>query len=72
MAKWKFKGCPQCGNDLIIQLVSDSWFENCLWCGYYKDVSHLVTVSTGKQANANSQIDPAQKLFTNVHITLAN
>jgi hypothetical protein len=72
MAVWKSKSCPECGNDLIIQLEPDGWFEECLWCGYDRDISHLIDVSTGKHAKTNGQIASGQKLFTNVHVTLAN
>jgi Zn ribbon nucleic-acid-binding protein len=72
MAIWKSKGCPQCNADLIIQLESDGWYEECLWCGYHRDVSKIVTISTRDQAEINGQIAIDQKLYTDVHVTLAN
>ena len=72
MAIWKSKSCPQCGADLIIQLESAGWYAECLWCGYQKNVSNLVNMSTNGQVKTKGQIATDQKLYTNVNITLAN
>jgi hypothetical protein len=72
MAIWKEKGCPECGADLMVQLETNGWYEECLWCGYHRDVSNLVTLSTGEQFKINGKIATNQKLFTDVHVTLSN
>ena len=46
MAVWKLKSCPRCNGDLFIQREIDGWYEECLSCGYQRDVSNLVTVDT--------------------------
>jgi DNA-directed RNA polymerase subunit M/transcription elongation factor TFIIS len=43
MAVWKFKSCPRCNGDLFVQHEIDGWYEECLSCGYQRDVSNLVT-----------------------------
>jgi translation initiation factor 2 beta subunit (eIF-2beta)/eIF-5 len=46
MAIWKLKTCPRCNGDIFIQREIDGWYEECLSCGYRRDVSNLVTVNT--------------------------
>ena len=32
---WILRGCPHCGGDTFLSKdMDDSWFENCLQCGY--------------------------------------
>lgn len=37
----KLKGCPKCGGD--VQLDSDhyGWYEQCIQCGYMRDVPNI-------------------------------
>jgi len=72
MAVWKLKSCPRCSGDLFIQRETDGWYEECLLCGYQRDVSNLVTVSTGGQVKIKSQIETGQKLYANVRVSPAN
>ena len=53
MAIWKLKSCPRCNGDLFIQRETDGWYEECLSCGYQKDVSNLVTINTVGQVKIN-------------------
>ncbi len=34
----KLKGCPRCQGDLFVNENRDGWSEQCLQCGYEKDV----------------------------------
>ena len=72
MAVWKLKSCPRCSGDLFIQRETDGWYEECLLCGYQRDVSNLVTVGTGGQVKIKSQLETAQKLYANVRVSPAN
>ncbi len=72
MAVWKFKSCPRCSGDLFIQRETDGWYEECLLCGYQRDVSNLITVNTSGQVKIKSQIVTGQKLYTNVRVSPAN
>jgi predicted nucleic acid-binding Zn ribbon protein len=53
MAVWKLKSCPRCNGDLFIQREIDGWYEECLSCGYQRDVSNLVTVDTVGRVKIN-------------------
>ncbi|MBN1643449.1 MAG: hypothetical protein JW856_01315 [Dehalococcoidales bacterium] len=72
MAVWKLKGCPRCNGDLFIQREADGWYEECLLCGYQKDVSRFITVGTGGQIKINSQLAVGQKLYADVRPSAAN
>jgi len=72
MAVWKLKSCPRCSGDLFIQRETDGWYEECLLCGYQRDVSNLVTVGTGGQVKIKSQIETGQKMYANVRVSPAN
>jgi hypothetical protein len=65
MAVWKLKSCPRCTGDLFIQRETDGWYEECLLCGYQRDVSGLISVTTGGQIKIKSQVE-AKRLYTNV------
>lgn len=51
MAVWKLKSCPRCSGDLFVQRERDGWYEECLMCGFVKDVSNLVTTNTVGQVD---------------------
>jgi DNA-directed RNA polymerase subunit M/transcription elongation factor TFIIS len=53
MAVWKLKSCPRCNGDLFIQREIDGWYEECLSCGYQKDISDLVTMDAIGQCKTN-------------------
>jgi DNA-directed RNA polymerase subunit M/transcription elongation factor TFIIS len=53
MAVWKLKSCPRCNGDLFIQRETDGWYEECLSCGYQKDISDLVAMDTIGQVKIN-------------------
>jgi hypothetical protein len=53
LAVWKLKSCPRCNGDLFIQREIDGWYEECLSCGYQRDVSNLVTVDTVGRVKIN-------------------
>lgn len=65
MAVWKLKSCPRCGGDLFIQRETDGWYEECLLCGYQRDVSDLVTTVAG-HVREKRQLDNTRDLFTDV------
>jgi len=66
MAVWKLKSCPRCGGDLFIQRETDGWYEECLLCGYQRDVSSLVAATAGSHARVKDQLESTQRLYTNV------
>jgi hypothetical protein len=68
LAIWKLKSCPRCNGDLFIQRETDGWYEECLLCGYEKDVSNLVTVNTVGQIKIKDKIDAGQILYTDIQV----
>jgi ribosomal protein S27AE len=55
MTKWKFKSCPRCGGDILIDHDLDSWYAQCLQCGYRKEFApvrpYREPVAAGKGMN---------------------
>lgn len=72
MAVWKLKSCPRCSGDLFIQRETDGWYEECLLCGYQRDISGLVTVGAGGRVTMKVQPAQGQKLYSKVRISPAN
>jgi hypothetical protein len=72
MAVWKLKSCPRCSGDLFIQRETDGWYEECLLCGYQRDVSDIVAASAGNQIKVKAQVATRQKVYTNVRVSDAN
>ena len=44
MVMWKLKSCPRCGGDISIDRELDGWCEQCLQCGYQRDIPSAVEV----------------------------
>ena len=38
---WKLKACPRCGGDVFIYRGLDNWYEQCLQCGYQRELSDI-------------------------------
>lgn len=41
MLNWEFNSCPRCRGDLFIDYDLDGWFQQCLQCGYRKELKEL-------------------------------
>jgi len=67
MAVWKLKSCPRCSGDLFIQRETDGWYEECLLCGYQRDVSDIVSVTTGGQVKVKDQLETKPGIYNNTH-----
>ncbi len=72
MAVWKLKSCPRCSGDLFIQRETDGWYEECLLCGYQRDVSNIIAAKQGNQLKVRAQMTARQKTYANVSLTDAN
>jgi ribosomal protein S27AE len=35
---WKYKSCPRCHGDLIVDVEEHRWYEGCLQCGYRREL----------------------------------
>lgn len=38
MVTWKIRGCPKCGGDMICDDDWGSFYEQCLQCGFRRDI----------------------------------
>ena len=38
---WKLKACPRCRGDVFIDRELDSWYEQCLQCGYQRELRDI-------------------------------
>jgi len=72
MAVWKLKSCPRCSGDLFIQRETDGWYEECLSCGYQRDVSNLVTINAFARVKMNNLTEAGKTSYTDVRISPAN
>ncbi len=43
--RWKLKGCPRCNGDLFTQRDEYGWQEQCLQCGYTRDLKPLTPLA---------------------------
>lgn len=34
MVLWKLKSCPRCAGDVFIDKEQETWYAQCLQCGY--------------------------------------
>ena len=43
MSKWKFKSCPRCGGDLLIEKdILYGWNETCFQCSFSRTLKEAV------------------------------
>jgi DNA-directed RNA polymerase subunit M/transcription elongation factor TFIIS len=71
MAVWKLKCCPRCNGDLFIQRETDGWYEECLSCGYQRDVSNLVIINTVGQIKMKNPTEARETRYSDVRISSA-
>ncbi|MFC2004438.1 hypothetical protein ACFLUK_02735 [Chloroflexota bacterium] len=41
---WKLKSCPRCKGDIYVGKESNGWYEQCLQCGYLRNIPTTVEV----------------------------
>ena len=39
---WKFKSCPRCNGDILLDRDHYGWYGQCLQCGYQHDLKSIV------------------------------
>jgi hypothetical protein len=39
---WRFKSCPKCKGDILVDQDYNRWFELCLQCGYRRELQDVV------------------------------
>jgi len=45
---WKLRTCPRCQGDLFVDKDLDGWFEQCLQCGYRREMKPIAVAKPGK------------------------
>jgi len=40
----RFKSCPRCKGDVLVDQDYHGWYEQCLQCGYQRDLEDMVIV----------------------------
>ncbi|MCH8864516.1 MAG: hypothetical protein IIB13_04030 [Chloroflexi bacterium] len=40
----RFKSCPRCKGDVLIDKDVYGWYEQCLQCGYQRDLKNMTKV----------------------------
>jgi hypothetical protein len=43
---WRLKSCPRCKGDMFIDKDGNSWYEECLQCGFSRELVDMVVVNT--------------------------
>lgn len=39
---WNFKSCPRCGGDVYIDKSEGKWYQQCLQCGFERELAGMV------------------------------
>lgn len=68
--QWKLKGCPRCAGDVFIMLETEGWYEECLACGYRKDISDLVTTNAFGQVKIKGPVEIGDKTDNDIRNSL--
>jgi DNA-directed RNA polymerase subunit RPC12/RpoP len=50
MTMWKLKTCPRCQGDLFVDKSLDGWYQQCLQCGYRREMKPLAEVKREQPA----------------------
>lgn len=58
MRTWKLKSCPRCGGDVYIDRGMDTWYEECLQCGYVRELREIHEVQA--QLKREKELVPAR------------
>ena len=48
----RLKGCPRCKGDVVVERDQWGWYEQCIQCGYLRDLQNAVEV---KQQEAHKR-----------------
>lgn len=44
MGVWRFKSCPKCNGDMLVDRDNGNWYQWCLQCGYQHDLIDIIKV----------------------------
>jgi hypothetical protein len=43
MTQWRLKACSKCHGDVFVDRDLDGWYEQCLQCGYRRELQDIKT-----------------------------
>jgi len=55
----RFKDCPRCEGDVLLDKDQYGWYEQCLQCGYLRDLEIIVEVEQ-QPTQEERKREPAQ------------
>jgi len=55
MARWKFRSCPRCDGDMIVDRDQYGWYEDCIQCGYMGDLVDIVELEQQQACGENEE-----------------
>jgi hypothetical protein len=66
MTMWELRNCPRCQGDLFIDKDLDGWYEQCLQCGYRREMKPIAEAKKKESSPIaerlpNSGIETPQK-----------
>lgn len=41
MSMWKFKSCPRCEGDMLLNRDHYGWYEQCIQCSYLNELKDI-------------------------------
>ena len=44
MLRLRLKSCPRCKGDIILEQDHWGWYQQCIQCGYLRDLQNVVEV----------------------------
>ncbi|MFQ5996982.1 MAG: hypothetical protein ACE5KP_05090 [Dehalococcoidales bacterium] len=51
----RFKSCPRCKGDVLVDRDHHGWYEECLQCGYQRDMRNMVKVQQRRTQEAKKK-----------------
>jgi DNA-directed RNA polymerase subunit M/transcription elongation factor TFIIS len=58
---WRLKSCPKCHGDIYIDKDRKSWFEECLQCGFSRELAEMVVVEQHSGSQKSGSRAPRSK-----------
>ena len=53
---WKLKTCPRCQGDLFLDRGTDGWHEQCLQCGYRRELRPIAEAKRSQPAPESERV----------------
>ena len=57
----KLKGCPKCGGDVQLDNDHYGWYEQCIQCGFMRDVPNIIEVKSKMVEEESKEFSKVRK-----------